>query len=474
MTQDFVALTPKMPDARTLLAGLYAGGPDLRVDSVFEGAAIRLRAPDGQPLVTVEVPLFLQVPGEVSRLLGESVPAEAPVWWTEVRAITAVEEAGRLAGSVAGRMTAVLGGTSWPPEAAHTRVVSVPSENRDAAPTAGDDQPLPVDVLTDKAAVVFQDRPVVAATTWLSDLLQDAVASDREVQIVTPPSTRLTLPARALLTSLPARWIIRDPQGGYYDGLTGAVLHWHASHFTPAPTINGNLRLAEAFTPPAASQNVGEQQLILTIRTTRPASEHLLLGGTLETCWQTFTGGPPAGWSTAEPVNLPWSPRQLTELARTRAQKSAPTWLVAVGTPDHPAIATLRITHTPAGVEEHITLAVGYTADQPAPLDVLPDLAEALTTRHHLTSMLIHLRHARADLTTPPHREPPPAPLSFTLGPDAVHAVSRTIAEAAPTTRPTRLGPATRPAFHYFLGDGTDTTAWQRLKQLNDHLTTRP
>ncbi|MET7606585.1 DUF6177 family protein [Streptomyces avermitilis] len=453
-----------MPDGRTLLAGLYAGGPDLQVANISEGAAVRLLAADGRPLVTVEVPLFLQVPGEVSRLLGKEMLAEAPVWWTEVRASTAVEEAGRLAGAVAGRLVAVLGGTAWPPEEAHTDVVTISSGDGEAPGLSG---PLAVDVLTDRAAVVFQDRSVVAATTWLTDLLQTVTGADRELQIVTPPETRLTLPTRALLTGLPARWIVRDPADGYYDGLTGAVLHWRDGHFIPMTT---DRQLAEAFTPLAASGTEGEHQLLLTIRTAHPVTEHLLLGGALEACWQTLTGEPPAGWSTAEPVNLPWSPRQLTELARTRAQKSAPTWLVAVGTADRPAIATLRITHSPAGVEEHITLALGYTADQPPPLDALPALAEIIATQHHLTLMLAHLRPARADLTTPPHREPPPVPVSFTLGSDAAHAVGRLRAEAAPGTRPTHLGPATRPALHYALGDGTDHTAWQRLQQLKDHL----
>ncbi|GEC09778.1 hypothetical protein SSP24_74330 [Streptomyces spinoverrucosus] len=464
MTHDVVALTPKAPDNQTLLAGLYAGGPSLRVDSVSEGAAIQLHTSDGVPLLTVEVPILIQVPGEVSRLFGEGVRAEAPMWWTEVRATTAVKAAGQLAGSVAGRLTAVLGGTTWPPTAAHTEVVTVSSQGGE--PPAPGHRP-GVDILTDRAAVVFQDRPTVAATTSLTDLLQSTVASGRELQIVTPPSTHLTLPARTLLTGLPARWVVRDTEGCFYDGLTGVVLHWHDGHFTPTATTDNGARLADSFTAPAPDTK-GERQLLLTIRTTHPADENLLLGGALEACWQILTGTPPAGWSTAEPVNLPWSARQLTELARTHAQKATPTWLVAVGAPDRPAITAFRITHTPAGVEEHITLAVGYPAGQTPPLGVLPELAETLATRHRLTSMLTHLRLARADLTTPPHHEPPPIPVSFTLGPDAVQSLGHTVAESAPGIRPRRLGATARPALHYPLGDGADPAAWQLLKRLNE------
>ncbi|WEH18526.1 DUF6177 family protein [Streptomyces sp. VNUA24] len=471
MTQDVIALTPKMPDTRTLLAGLYAGGPELRVDSLSEGAAVRLCTPDGGPAVTVEVPLFLQVPGEISRLFGPDVTADAPVWWTEVRATTAIEEAGRLAGSVAGRLTAVLGGTTWPPEAAHVEVVALPGADNDvSAPVTDTGVSVAVDVLTDRAAVVFQDRPVVAATTWLTDLAQTTAGSGRELQIVTTASARLTLPVQSLLISLPVRWVVRDPSGGFYDGLTGAVVHWREGHFTPVRNAAGGPRTAEAFNSPTADAPEGERQMLLSIRTAHPATGDLLLGGALESAWEALTGAPPAGWSTAEPVNLPWSRRPLTELARTRAQKSAPTWLIAVGAPDRPAIATLRIVRTPAGVEEHITLALGHTADQPPPLDALPALAETLATRHNLVSMLTHLRSARADLTTPPHREEPPIPVSFTLGPDAVRAVGHKLAETAPQSRPARLGPAARPALHYALGDGSDAVAWQHLKQLNDHL----
>ncbi|ORT59495.1 hypothetical protein BKD26_15010 [Streptomyces sp. CB03238] len=453
-----------MPDARSMLAGLYAGGPDLRVSSSAEGAVVHLHAEDGRPVVTVDVPLFVQVPGEVSRLLGTGVEAEAPVWWTEVRATTSIAEAGHLAGSVAGRLTSLLGGSTWPHDAAHTSIVAVPSADGDGPV----DSPLAVDVLTPRAAVILMDRPVVAATTWLTDVMQSTIPSGRELQIVTPPGTRLTLPTRKLLAKVPGRWVVQHPECGYYDGLTGAVLHWHEDRFVEVTPADGRTPLADAFQTGALARD--EQQLHLSIRTIHPATDDLLLGGALEAAWQTLTGTPPAGWSSAEPVNLPWAPRQLTELARTRAQKCVSTWLVAVGAPDRPAIATCRVIHTPAGIEEHISLALGYTTDRIAPLDVLPELAETLATRHNLTSMLTHLRPARADLTTPPHHEPPPVPLSFTLGPDAVHRLGRAHAESVQHPRSTRLGPAGRPAMHYTLGDGTDPSAWHHIQHLDNRL----
>ncbi|MEU4998740.1 DUF6177 family protein [Streptomyces sp. NPDC021622] len=478
MTKDVIALTPKMPDINTLLAGLFAGGPDLGVSSVHEGAVVQLCAPNGRPLVSVESPLLVQVPGEVQRLLGAEVPAtDGSFWWTEARASTAVEEGERLAGSFAGRLAAVLGGTVWPPDAAHTDVVPLTPETATATP-APDSAPPAVDVLTDKAAVVIQDRPVVAMTSWLADALRTAAAGDLALQIVTPPGTRLTLPTRTALHGHPNRWVVQDPDCGYYDGLSGAQLHWQDGHFTPVKSADGNPRLAEAFKPqpaPDSPDAPGARQLGLSLQTTHPADEHLLLGGALEAAWQALTGTSPAGWSTAEPICLPWSRRQLTELARTRAQKSAPTWLTTIGTPDRPAIATTRITHTTAGVEEHIILTLGYGADETPPLDSIATLAETLATEHGLTSMLTTLRTARRDLTVPPRFEAPPIPLSFTLGADAVNEIGRTHAQHPQAgARAAQLGPAARPALHYTLGDGTDPNSWTTLQQLTQHLKAAP
>ncbi|GAA2661463.1 DUF6177 family protein [Streptomyces vastus] len=465
MTKDVIALTPKMPDLRTLLAGLYAGGPDLGINTLADGAVIQLCAPDGRPLVSVEAPLLVQVPGETTRLLGTATGLpDSPVWWTEARASTAVPEGRQLAGSFAGRLATVLGGTVWPPEAASTDVVPLASDLT-AIPAPPTSAPA-VDVLTAKTAVVIQDRPLVAMTSWLSDALRTATEGDLALQIVTPPTTRLTLPTRTALHGHPNRWVIQDPDNGYYDGLSGAQLHWQDGTFTPIRDENGASSVAKAF---RATADTGERQLVLSLRTRHPADEDLTLGHALETAWQHLTDTPPAGWSTAEPVNLPWNTRQLTDLARSRAPQ--PTWLIAIGHPERPAIATLRITRTSAGVEEDITLALGYGKDETPPLDTIETLAEALTARHGLTTMLASLRAARRDLSIPPHFETPPIPVSFTLGSDAVGDIGLAHARRPPLNLTTvQLGPASAPALHYPLGDGTDPHTWDTLQQLTQHL----
>lgn len=469
MTNDVIALTPTMPDVWTVLAGLHAGGPDLGVATTADGAVIQLCAPGGRSLVSIEAPILVHTPGEVERLLGAQpvgIPA-APLWWTEARASTAIPKAESLAGSFAGRLTTVLGGATWPPEAAHTAVVPLSSDIT-ALPAADDAVPA-VDVLTHSTAVVISERPRVAMTAWLSDILSVCTEAERALHIVTPPHARLTLATRTALTGAPNRWVVQDEECGYYDGLSGAVLRWIDGTFAPVRADNGATAVASSFTQGAET---GDRQLILSFSTRHAPNEQLVLGHALEAAWQALTGSPPAGWSTAEPINLPWSTRQLTDLARHRAPR--PTWLLAVGSPDRPAIATLRITRTKDGVEEEITFVTGYSSDENPPLHAIEPLAEMLATRHDLTSMIASLRTARRDLTVPPQLEAPPVPVAFTLGPDSVSDIGLMHARRPPLNlHPVQLGPATRPGLHFPLSDGTDAQAWDSLQQLTRHLRAR-
>ncbi|GHE66148.1 hypothetical protein GCM10018785_38660 [Streptomyces longispororuber] len=504
MTKDVIALTPAMPDAAALVAGLHAGGPGLGVTTAADDAVIQLRSPGGRPLVSVEAPVVVHTPGEAQRLLGPEFPApDVPFWWTEARASTALPEAEALAGSFCGRLTLLLGGTTWPPRAGTVGVVPVPDDSGDGgahgdgsartvggahgdgsartvsgarggsgtapgpAAGGGSDAALPaVDVLTDSTAVVLADRPVIALTAWLSDVLRATAASGRALHIVTPAHARLSLPLRTALTGPPNRWVVQDPDHGYYDGLTGAVLHWRDGTFTPARTEDGESVVADAFAP---QEPPAGHRLTLAFRTQHAPDPDLVLGRGLEAAWRHLTGAAPAGWGTAEPINLPWSTRQLTALARDRAP--APSHLLAVGHPDRPALATLRVLRTGTGVAQEVTLDIGLAAGAPVPLDAVEPLAETLVAGHGLSTLLVTLHRARPDLTVPARLEHPPVPVSFTLGAADVRAVGRAHAGSPPLPhRPTPLGPVGAPALHYRFGDGTDPAAWADVDRLVRHL----
>ncbi|MFD5880092.1 DUF6177 family protein [Streptomyces yangpuensis] len=471
MTTDVIALSPRMPDAWSVLAGLLSGGPDKLVDTTREGAVVQLCDAQGRPLVAVEAPMLIQVPGEAARLFG-AVEPPVPFWWTEARATTGVAEAERLAGTFAARVAALTGGMAWPPEAALS-VAVVPSEGVGIAPAPAAAQPA-VDVLTDKVAVVITDRSVVAMTAWLSDAFRAAAASERGLQIVSPASSTLTPAVRDALPGVPSRWVVRDARDGYYDGRTGAVLRWQEGMFAPVVQPDPDGGGGEMHTPVAASfqefDDTGEHQLAISFRTIHPADDRLVLGGALEAVWRELTGGAPAGWSTAEPANLPWSPERLTEVAHARSPE--PSWFAVVGAPSRPGLAGVRVTRTKAGVEEDVTLAFGYGAHEEVPLDVLPRLAEALVTRHHLCSMLVQLRKARRDLAVPARFEGPGVPLAFVLGSEEVRAMPDDRARRTPlSVQPVMLGPKARPALYYpFPGDPSDLSAWSDFERLVRHL----
>ncbi len=464
MTKDVIALTTEMPNPLSVLAGLLAGGPDQLVQAADDGAVVQLCDEQGRPLVSVEAPLLVQVAGEAARLLGVDEPA-VPYWWTEARATTGVAAAEELAAGYVSRIASLVGGAVWPPEAARSLdVVDSGSVNTEGVHATSDAAGGAVDVLTDKAAVVIQDRPVIPMTAWLSTAVSAAAAAGIGLQIVTPPGARLTPAVRAALDGWPSRWVVRDEECDYYDGLSGAVLAWQGGLFQPVPGEDGQTPVPEVFKDVT---DTGERQLTLQFRTVHPADDRLVLGGALESVFQALSGRPPAGWGTAEPVNLPWSLRQLTDLAYERSPE--PTLLYAVG---DSLFATMRVSRTKAGVEEDITVIAGYGADEQPPLDQLPAIAETLATRHHLQSLLAQIRKARRDLAVPPHFETPAVPAGFALGADEVRSMPGDRARRTPLgTAPVELGPATRPALYYPLaGDPSDLAGWTDFEKLMRHL----
>ncbi|MFI5694931.1 hypothetical protein ACIA58_23965 [Kribbella sp. NPDC051586] len=110
MSYDLVLLLDGRPTSDDVLAGLGAAGNDLRVRAVADGAVIQLCDDDGVPLVSIEIPLLIQVPGEVERMLGPDVGAvRTPTWWVEVRA-GAEQRVREIADRYAENLIARLGG----------------------------------------------------------------------------------------------------------------------------------------------------------------------------------------------------------------------------------------------------------------------------------------------------------------------------------------------------------------------------
>lgn len=113
MTYDLVALVDGRPSSEDVLAGLAAAGAGLGVRAVSGGAVVQLCDDEDQPLVSIELPLLIQVPGEVERMLGPSAGVvQAPTWWVEIRA-TARDGGREIADRYAATLVDRLGGRVW-------------------------------------------------------------------------------------------------------------------------------------------------------------------------------------------------------------------------------------------------------------------------------------------------------------------------------------------------------------------------
>jgi hypothetical protein len=295
-----------------------------------------------------------------------------------------------------------------------------------------------VDVLTDAAAVVLQERRIVPLSRWLADAIGAATSESKLLQVVTPSTSRLTTPLESTLLAVGGRWVVRTAAGGYYDGLRGERLHWSGSAFEPT----GEPAAAPEFAPPA---EVSGGTIRLDLVVLHAATAQTELGGVVGYCFQALTGRPPAGWGVAEPASEHWNQRQLTDHCRRRA--SEPAALVVVGgTGETPAVGTLAVSRRPAGVVERLSLAVGCR--EVPDYDRLDRLAEHLASLPApiVRSMLVGLAAGRADCTVEPRYTGQPVPYGLLVGPEGVAERGPEHARAAPAPHVLLCGPAHRPS----------------------------
>ena len=331
-----------------------------------------------------------------------------------------------------------------------------------------------VDVLTERATVVMQDRPVVPLSAWLASAAVAAGAAGREFQLVAGSDCRLTFPLRTLLGGQGSRWVVPDDSVGYYDGLSGRPLFWAGAAFAPAgpgamtPAPGFALELGGAAGGLAPLAAVPGRQLLLTVRLRHASTAATRLGRAAELLFGALTGAPPAGWGTAEPATEPWAGGLLTTLARRRAPK--PSWFVVVGDPGgrHPALATLLAERAATGVDEVITMAVGYEAAGQLDVGRLAPLAGELAGAGRLVSLLAQVRPGRADLTFAPRWEGLLVPAGLAVGGPAAVELAAGLPGAG------AVGPAGRPAAWFPLSDGSSPAGWLALGQVVERLAGGP
>ncbi|MFC9976330.1 DUF6177 family protein [Spirillospora sp. NPDC127200] len=244
------------------------------------------------------------------------------------------------------------------------------------------------DLLTEHAAIFLIDRQVVPLSPALAQAARTAGPS-RALQLVTPTTSRLTLPLHALITAGRADWVVRE-QGGYYTGLTGQPLTWNGKAFMPVPDAPN---YAEGFTQ-RPSEPLGTH-LTLTLQARHPATT--LLGGLTEHLVQALTNASPTGWGTAEPTEHNWNRTDLTEAVHTRADQ-----IITTANTRRRAQAVTDFIRTQTETAERTTLTIGYDPGEPPPLEQLPELVSTIATDQNLRSLLIQTSRGRPDLTTEP------------------------------------------------------------------------
>ncbi|MCX9193777.1 hypothetical protein C3Y87_20835 [Carbonactinospora thermoautotrophica] len=319
-----------------------------------------------------------------------------------------------------------------------------------------------VDVVTERVAVVLQDRPVVPLTSWLAEAIRLCVESGRGLQVVTPMHSRLTLPLHLALRGPYTGWVVRDGNHhAYYDAASGRPLAWNGERF--APTTEAGGPLATGFVRDTATD---ARQLLLTARVRHPAKADTVLGGPTELLFTRLTGAIPAGWGTSEPATQPWERGSLTRIARRRAPR--PSWFVIVGGGTVPAIGTVMVRRTASGVEEQVSLGVGYRGE--LPLGALEPLAaELVGGPHRLVSFLAQVRTGRVDLTVESRFEGLPVPVGLAIGPDGVAERGLSYALAAPAPAVRQLSRAVQPAVWLELGPADRPDGWAVLDQVVAH-----
>ncbi|GGV20034.1 hypothetical protein GCM10010182_47300 [Actinomadura cremea] len=306
-----------------------------------------------------------------------------------------------------------------------------------------------VDALTDRAMVVIQDRPVVPLTPWLAETIGECAESGRTLQLVTPLETRLSLPLRTAADGNTVQWVVRNGDG-YYEGLSGRPLKWDGGTFVPVPEARD---YAPGFTTRPTAP-IGAQ-LSLVYRLRHDAGTDL--SGAVERLLQLLTGKVPASLGTDEPLGNRWRGDAFTLLAKGRSNVR----LLVGGAGPRAALAMCDFRSVEGGVAEVTTVTVGYSPEDPPPLQHLPSLVGALAADRPVASMFVQYTPGRADLTTEARWTGQTSPVAL--------AVSGQM--SGPSGIPgQQVGPQRAPLTFFPLGDGRSADGWQRHSMLMQHL----
>ncbi|WP_116247468.1 DUF6177 family protein [Nocardiopsis sp. FIRDI 009] len=446
MSYDVVALVVGKPDERTIRQALQDVDPDLWLHRHEDTHVLQIRDGDERLLATLEPGRLVEEPGEVVRLLGPDVVAGLPerFWWVETRARP--DEAGReVAHRFADGLASRLGGAVWTSGTADFGLWEEPEHPA-------------VERTATRALVVAQDRPVVPFSSWISDVV--ATRGDKLLQVLTPSTARLTYGVRTYLTGPMGRWVVRDEEGGHYDGITGLPVHWDDGlGFRPEKEpvgLNWGAREPDAEPVQGFVEDMSEStgvQLVVDVSAIHRPEDPRRPGRIVEILAEHLAGPGPTAWGPHEPAVRTWDREQLTEFVRRREPRAVVLFFAGPLDVGHPFSGQLRVAWREQGVLERASVVIGFSGEDAVPFDALPSVVEALAREDLLDGLRVRRLAGRRDTTFEPRWTGTAVQVGFAIGPGRLAEIGRGYAQAGPI-RGTVLGEGERQAVWYpVLGD---------------------
>jgi len=441
LSYDVVALVAGEPDLPAIVDALQGADPELSLHQHKDTGVLQIRDRNGRLLATLEPGQRVEARGEVARLLGTDVVAGVPdpFWWVETRA-RPDEEGREVAHRFADSLVLGLGGAVWTSGAAE---FGLWQESEHPA----------VERAATRALLVAQDRTVVPFSSWLSDAV--ATHGDRQVlQVLTPPTARLTYGARTFLSGPLGRWVVRGEDGEHYDGLTGLAVHWDDEHgFLADKEPSGpNWAAREPDAAPVPgflvgfAEDAGTQLLVDVYAIHRnPVGPHL--GRAAEIVTEHLTGHVPSAWGPHEPALREWDRERLARFAAERGPRASILYLSGPSGAEQWFSGLISLTHQGERVLERASIVVGFEDRETVPFGALPDLVEALAEEGLLEGLRVRRLPGRGDTTYEPVWAGLPAPVGVAIGPERLRAIGLGRAQAGPITGT-------------LLGEGADRALW--------------
>ena len=245
------------------------------------------------------------------------------------------------------------------------------------------------DIRTARASVILQDRAVVPLLGWM--------APDGEaLQVLTPPTSRLTLPLALALSGPDDRWVVADGDS-FYDGLTGHHLVWDGECFRQDPRAPGH---APAFTERSEAASGG--QLFLALETRTAPGEPF--GTAVARFCQAVLGYPPTGWGRAEPAGLRWD--QLRFTAELQERPGRAVVVCSAGMVTATSVAPLA----EGFWQENSTIVIGFADPSTVPV---PQMSGIVAKLPGVASASAQVRFGRHDLTFEPRWTGAPVPIQL-------------------------------------------------------------